>query len=159
LEFNGVTRPVWGYEVSGQYFEVVAIKPFLGRLLQRADDDHPGASEAAVLSWPAWKGQFGANPNIVGTTVRINKHPYTIVGVTPEGFYGTEKFLQPDIFVPMANEASLEGVNWLESRREKMVFPIVRIKDGITMPQVQAELDTIAARIRRQDPAEEDRLE
>ena len=44
LEANGVTRPVWGYEVSGQYFEVVAIKPFLGRLLQRADDAHPGAS-------------------------------------------------------------------------------------------------------------------
>ena len=55
LEANGVTRPVWGCEVSGQYFEVVAIKPFLGRLLQRADDDHPGASEAAVLSWPAWQ--------------------------------------------------------------------------------------------------------
>ena len=60
LEANGVTRPVWGYEVSGQYFEVVGIKPFLGRLLQRADDDHPGASQAAVLSWPAWKSDFGA---------------------------------------------------------------------------------------------------
>ena len=55
LEANGVTRPVWGDEVSGQYFEVVGIKPFLGRLLQRADDDHPGASQAAVLSWPVWK--------------------------------------------------------------------------------------------------------
>ncbi len=50
LEANGVTRPVWGCEVSGQYFEVVGIRPFLGRLLERADDDHPGASEAAVLS-------------------------------------------------------------------------------------------------------------
>ncbi len=156
LEADGVTRPVWGYEVSGQYFEVVAIKPFLGRLLERADDDHPGASEAAVLTWPAWKNYFGADPNIVGKTVRINKHPYTIVGVTPEGFYGTEKFLQPDIFVPMANQASLDGVNWLESRRAKTVFPIVRIKDGITLTQVQAELDTIAARIRKQYPAEED---
>ena len=134
--------------MSGQYFEVVGIKPFLGRLLQRADDDHPGASEAAVLSWPAWKNDFGADPNIVGKTVRLNKHPYTIVGVTPEGFYGTEKFWQPDIFVPMANEASLDGVDWLESRSDKHVYSIVRIKDGVTMPQVQAELNTIAARIR-----------
>jgi len=78
---------------------------------------------------------FGADPNIVGKTVRINKHPYTIVGVTPDGFYGTEKFLQSDIFVPMANQASLDGVNWLESRRQKMVFPIVRIKDRITLTQ------------------------
>jgi predicted permease len=159
LEADGVTRPVWGYEVSGQYFEVVAIKPLLGRLLERADDEHPGASEVAVLSHPAWKNYFGADPNIVGKTVRVNKHPYTIVGVTPEGFYGTEKFLQPDIFVPMANQASLDGVNWLESRREKTVFPIVRIKDGITLTQVQAELDTIAARIQKQDPEEEDGLE
>jgi predicted permease len=158
LEANGATRPVWGSEVSGQYFEVAGIKPFLGRLLQRADDDHPGASEAAVLSWPAWKSDFGADPNIVGTTVRIDKHPYTIVGVTPEDFYGTEKMGQVDIFVPMANEASLDGVNWLESRNYKNLFSIVRMKDRVTMPQVQAELDAIAARIARQYPKDEEGL-
>jgi len=158
LEANGVTRPVWGSPVSGQYFEVVAIKPFLGRLLQRADDDHPGSSDAAVLSWTAWKSDFGADPNIVGMTIRINKHPYTIVGVTPEGFYGTEKIGQLDIFVPLANEASLYGVDWLESRRDQNVWSIVRIKDGITMPQVQAELNTIAARIRREYPKDEEKL-
>src|SRR6202140_1375011 len=128
LEANGVTRPVWGAEVSGQYFEVVGIKPFLGRLLQRSDDDRPGASEAAVLSWPTWKSDFGGDRNIVGTMVRIDKHPYTIVGVTPEGFYGTEKFSQPDIFIPMANEASLDGFSWLESRSYRNLFSIVRIK-------------------------------
>jgi predicted permease len=157
LEANGATRPVWGYEVSGQYFEVVAIKPYLGRLLERADDDHPGASDAAVLSWPAWKSHFGSDPNIVGKTVRLNKHPYTIVGVTPEGFYGTEKLLQPDIFVPIASWASLG--NWLESRRDKSVFPIVRVKSGVSLTQVQAELDTIAARIARQYPKEEEGLQ
>src|SRR5882724_424085 len=156
LEANGVTRPVWGYEVSGQYFKVMDIKPFLGRLLEPADDDHPGASEAAVLSWSAWKSDFGADPNILGTMVRIDKHPYTIVGVTPEGFYGTEKIAQTDIFVPMANEASLDGFNWLESRSYKNLFSIVRMKDGVTMPQVQAELNTIAARIARQYAKEEE---
>jgi predicted permease len=158
LEANGVTRPVWGCEVSGQYFEVVAIKPFLGRLLGRSDDDHPGVSQVAVLSWPAWKSDFGADPNIVGKTVRINKNPYTIVGVTPEGFYGTEKMGQLDIFVPMANEASFEGSNWLETWAEPHVYSIVRIKDGVTPPQVQAELDTIAARIARQYPKDEEKL-
>ena len=158
LEANGTTRPVWGTEVSGQYFEVVAIKPFLGRLLQRADDDHPGASQAAVLAWPAWKSDFGADPNIVGKTVRLNKLPYTIVGVTPEDFGGTEKLGSTDIFVPMANEASLDGVDWLESRHDPHVYSVVRIKDGISMPQVQAELNTIAARIRRQYPKDEEKL-
>jgi predicted permease len=158
LEANGVTRLVWGNEVSGQYFEVVGIKPFLGRLLRRADDDHPGASEVAVLSWPAWKNDFAADPNVVGTVVRIDKRPYTIVGVTPEGFFGTERIAQPDLFVPMANEASLDGIEWLESRSHKNVFTVVRIRDGVTMPQVQAELDTITARIARQYPKEEERL-
>jgi predicted permease len=158
MEANGVTRPVWGYEASGQYFEVVGIKPFLGRLLNRADDDHPGASEAAVLSWPAWKSDFNGDPNIVGKIIRLNKHPYTIVGVTPEGFYGTEKFAQIDIVVPMANQASLDGVNWLESRSTPQVYSIVRIKDGVTMPQVQADLNTIAASIRRQYPKEDEKL-
>ena len=94
-----------------------------------------------------------------GKRSALNKQPYTIVGVTPEGFYGTEKFLQPDIFVPMANEASLDGTNWLEARNEGHVYSIVRIKDGLTLPQVQAELNTIAARIRRQYPKEEEKLE
>ncbi|HKM84849.1 MAG TPA: ABC transporter permease [Terriglobales bacterium] len=158
LEANGATRPVWGTEVSGQYFEVVGIKPFLGRLLQRADDDHPGASQAAVLAWPAWKSDFGADPNIVGKTVRLNKLPYTIVGVTPEDFRGTEKMGTTDIFVPLANEASLDGADWLESRSDPRVYSIVRIKDGVTMPQVQAELNTIAARIKRQYPKDEEKL-
>jgi len=158
VEADGVTRSIWGAEVSGQYFEVVGIKPFLGRLLQRADDDHPGASQAAVLSWPAWKSDFNGDPDIVGKTVRIDRQPYTIVGVTPEGFYGTEKIGQLDLFVPMANEASLDGVDWLESRIDPHVYSVVRLKDGVTMPQVQAELDTIAARIARQYPKEEEKL-
>jgi len=158
LDANGVTRPVWGAEVSGQYFEVVGIQPLLGRLLNRADDDHPGASESAVLSWPAWKNDFNGDASVVGRTVRINKHPYTIVGVTPEGFYGTEKMGQLDIFVPMANEASLEADDWLEARGRSNAYGVVRIKDGVTMPQVQADLDTIAARSKQQYPKEEERL-
>ena len=158
LEASGIARPVWIYQVSGQYFDVVGIKPSLGRLLQRVDDDHPGASDAALLSWPAWKGTFGADPNIVGKMVRLNKHPYTIVGVTPEGFYGTEKFMQPDLFVPMANEAALDGSDWLHSRQTRQVFSIVRIKDGISLPQVQADLTAVAARIIRQYPKQEDGL-
>jgi predicted permease len=158
LEANGTTRPIWGTEVSGQYFEVCSIKPFLGRLLGAADDDHPGASQAAVLSWPAWKSDFGADPNIVGKIIRLNKQPYTIVGVTPEDFYGTEKMGTTDIFVPMANEAALSGIDWLKLRHDPHVYSIVRIKDGVTMPQVQAELNTIAARSKQQYPKEEETL-
>jgi predicted permease len=158
LEANGVTRPVWGSEVSGQYFEVVGIQPFLGRLLNRSDDDHPGASESAVLSFSAWKSNFAADPNIVGKTIRIDKHPYTIVGVTPESFHGTEKIAETDLFVPMANEASLDGFSWLDSRTYKNIFAVVRLKEGVTAPRAQAEVNSLVAHIAQQNPKEEDGL-
>ena len=158
LEADGVSRPVWAYEVSGQYFEVTAINPFLGRLLQRADDVHPGASDAVVLSWPAWKNYFNADPDIIGRKVRINKRAYTVVGVTPEGFYGTEKFFEPDVFVPLANQGSIEGIDTLEQRRLWKESSIVRIKDGVSLPQAQAELTAIADRLKKEYPTDEDGL-
>ncbi len=158
VEYQGATRPMWGLEVSGQFFEVMQIRPALGRLLQRSDDDHPGASDSAVLTFAAWKGKFNADPNIVGRVVRINKHPYTIVGVSQEGFHGTEKFLQPDLFVPMVNEESLEGVNWMEQRHDRNIFCVARSKVGVTVPQIEGDLDALAARVRKQYPADEEGL-
>jgi predicted permease len=155
LDANGATHPIWGYEVSGQYFEVVSIKPLLGRLLARADDDHPGAAEVAVLSWGAWKNYFNSDPDIIGKNVRLNKLPYTVIGVTPRGFYGTEKFLQPEVFVPMSNEAEIEKFNWLDGRQNHNAWAIARIKEGINVPQVQADLNTVASRITKQFPKEE----
>ena len=156
MEANGATRPVWGLEVSGQYFEVLTIKPALGRLLTRADDDHPGASDAVVLSYNGWQSRFNGDPNIIGKVIRLNKHPYTIVGVTEKGFTGTEKFIQQDIFTPMANQASLEGVSWLDQWHEKNVFAFARIKDGATLAQAQADLKLIATRVQRDNPKEEE---
>ena len=159
LEANGATSPVWGSEVSGEYFQAIAVRPALGRLLQPSDDDHPLASEAAVLSWPAWQSRFAGDPNIVGKTVRIDKHPYTIVGVIDKGFYGTQKFLQTDLFVPMANQASFDGVSWLNDRGTKNVFPIARLKDGVTRAQAQDELDRLAIRLAKQNPKQEEGLQ
>ena len=155
LDANGASHPIWGYEVSGQYFEVVSIKPLLGRLLARADDDHPGAAEVAVLSWAAWKNYFNGDPAIIGKIVRLNKLPYTVIGVTPQGFYGTEKFLQPQVFVPMSNEAEIEKFNWLDGRQTHNVWAIARIKEGISLAQGQADLNTVASRITKQFPKEE----
>jgi predicted permease len=157
LEVNKVSRVGWGYEVSGQYFELTGIQPFLGRLLQPADDQ-PGAAQVAVLSWAAWKGSFDTDPDIIGKKIRIDKQPYTIVGVAPEGFYGTEKVMQPDVFVPMVNGPALEGVNFLEQRRNWHVFAIVRLKDGVTLPNALAELNTIADRMKHQYPTDEEGL-
>jgi predicted permease len=158
LNVNGATHPTWGYEVSGQYFEVVGIKPLLGRLLSRADDDHPGAAQVTVLSWTAWQSYFHGDPGIIGQTVRIDDQPYAVVGVTPQGFYGTEKILQPDLFVPMANEAQFEKYDWLNTRYNHGIWVVARINDGVSLAQVQADLNTVATRISKQFPKEEEGL-
>lgn len=156
LDANGVSRSVWGYEVSGGYFEVLNVTPLLGRLIHRDDDDR--VAQVAVLSWQAWKNYFSSDPAIVGKTVRVNKHPYTIIGVTPRGFYGTEKFIQPEIFVPMSNEVQIEDHNWLNARYTQNIWAIARVRDGLTLPQVQAGLDAVASQIRKQFPKEEEGL-
>ena len=158
LEADGVSRPIWGSEVGGQYFELLGVRPMLGRLLSRADDQHPGASTVAVLTWPTWNDRFRSDPDIVGKTVRINKMPYTVVGVTPQGFYGTEKIAEPGLFLPLANEASLSGFDFLNARSAHTVWAIARLKAGMTRPQAEAQLKTIAAGIARQYPHEEETL-
>src|SRR5207237_2923873 len=83
LEASNVAEPVWGYEVTGNYFETLAVRPVLGRLLAPSDENAGHANEVAVLSYSCWKSRFSANPKIVGSIVRINKHPYEVIGVTP----------------------------------------------------------------------------
>jgi hypothetical protein len=95
LEADGVSRPVWGYEVSGQYFEVTGIKPFLGRLLERADDALPNASDAVVLSWGAWKGYFGADPDIVGRRSGLTSAHIRLSGSLLKVSMGPRNFFSP----------------------------------------------------------------
>lgn len=158
MEADGLTRPVWGLEVGDQYFDVIAVKAALGRLLTRTDGDHPNASNAAVITWATWKTEFNGDPNIVGKNIRLNKQPYTIVGVTQESFHGTETFLQPGIVVPIENEESLEGVSWLNRWSGKNIFAMARLKDGVTDAQMKTDLDAIANRVRREHPIDEEKL-
>ncbi len=73
---------------SANYFEVLGVRPFLGRGFLPAEDEKPGGAPVAVISYRLWQSHFGANPNIVGQPIQINQHPYTIVGVTPAVFQG-----------------------------------------------------------------------
>ena len=93
LDVNGAAQAVWGYEASGNYFNMLGIRPLLGRFITPADDSKVNGSQVAVLSYACWKVRFGGDPNVVGKTVRLNKIPYTVIGVAPKNFNGTERFL------------------------------------------------------------------
>jgi hypothetical protein len=96
---DGVAQPVWGYEASGNYFDMLGVQPLLGRFFHPAEDTQVDGSSVAVLSYSSWQARFGGDPQIVGRAVLLNKHPYTIVGVAPKNFSGTEHFIWPEIWV------------------------------------------------------------
>jgi len=97
VEVNGRVTHNWGYLATGNYFDLLGIRPIVGRMFHPEDDRIPGANPFAVLSYDYWRGEFAANPNVIGSTIRINRRPYTVLGVAPPGFYGTDVFHRPHI--------------------------------------------------------------
>ncbi len=118
---------VWGEIVTGNYFTGLGAEPVVGRTLIPEDDTTPGAHPVAVLRHGYWERRFGADPSVVGRTIKLNGHEFTLVGVAPKGFTGT-KFLgyTPDLWVPLMMHAQVwpesEGLldmrdaNWLQFR-------------------------------------------
>ncbi len=152
IEVEGSPYPVWGNEVTGDFFNVMGIKPFLGRFLAPADDVKANGSQVLVLSYASWKVRFGGDPDIVGKTVRLNKIPYTVIGVAPQYFNGTDRFLWPELWVPIHNELQLEGYDWLENRGNHNGWVVGRLKPGVTPQQANADIAKISAQLGKEYP-------
>ncbi len=153
LGLPGASRRVWGYLVTGNYFEVLGVEPHRGRLITPDDDRHPGAHPVAVLSYKCWQAQFGGDPRVIGAPVKFNGQTYTLLGVTPPGFFGTELFYTPDVFFPMMQQRALEGGNgYLDNRGSSNTFVAGRLKNGVTPEQASAELASLARRLAEEWP-------
>jgi predicted permease len=122
----------------------------LGRFLRQSDDVN--GSQVAVLSYACWKARFGSDPQVVGKTVRLNKHPYTVIGIAPKGFNGTERFFWPELWVPVQNEEQIEGYGWLDNRQDMNSWDVGRLKPGVTPAQAEADLKNIAAQLAQEYP-------
>lgn len=152
---NGTAQPVWGYEASGNFFETLGVQPYMGRFFVPADDVAVNGSQVAVLSYGSWQSRFNGDPQIVGRTIQVSKHPYTVIGVAPKNFTGTERFIWPEIWVPMHNQAEIEGYNDLERRGDSNSWVVGRLKDGVTQGQAASDLRRVAAQLGKQYPAED----
>ena len=155
LDNNNSTNRVWGYLVTGNYFATLGIKPALGRFITPAEDAHPNASPYAVLSYTAWQNRFGSDPGIAGKDIRINGRPYTVLGVAPRGFHGTEVFYRAEIWLPMTMQAQIESNPWLENRNTFNAWIAGRLKAGVSVEQAEANLKTITAQMVREHPVNE----
>ncbi|HXU39697.1 MAG TPA: ABC transporter permease [Blastocatellia bacterium] len=144
---------VWGYEVSGNYFDVLGVPAVRGRMFSPEEDRARNASPVAVLSYGCWQRRFGADPQIVGKEITLNGHTFNVVGIAPEGFTGTEIIYTPEVWVPMMMADWIEpGSQWIESRGSGNIFAIGRLKRGVSVKQAEASLNLLAEQLGKEYP-------
>src|SRR5467141_4366302 len=143
MSLTGKARPerVSAMVASANYFDVLGVRPILGRGFLPAEDAKPGDAPVVVISYRLWQTHFGANPNIVGQTLEINQHPYIIVGVTPAVFQGSQTGVRTEIRAQIMMEAQLNPLgDLLQNHHQFWLLAFGRLKPGVVLEQAQEEM-------------------
>jgi len=149
----------WAQSVSGNYFDALRVQPHIGRFFHASDEHGPNSVPDVVLAHSYWHTHFQDDPSVVGRVVRVNKHPYTIVGVAPPGFHGTLMFFSPDLFVPLVNEEQLEGNADLTKRGTHWIFMVMgHLRPGVTTAQAVADLNSIGTYLEKTYPKDDGQM-
>ena len=144
---SGKPERIYGALTSANYFELLGVKPVLGRtLLPTQADERAGAAEV-VLGYDLWQNRFAGDPSIVGKSIQINLHPYTIVGVAPRGFQGCKSGLRADIWIPLGMSRQVWGWNPIEDRGVSWLQILGKLGPGVAPHQAGAELNLLMQRI------------
>ncbi|HEX9427434.1 MAG TPA: ADOP family duplicated permease, partial [Candidatus Polarisedimenticolia bacterium] len=152
---GGTPEQIGGEIVSGSYFSLLGVTPTLGRAFLPEEDKTPGAHPVVVLSHAFWTKRFGGDQGIVGSSLTLNGLPFTVIGVAPKGFLGTNLLASPNLWVPMMMHkevlAGFAAENF-DDRRALIFNVFGRLKPGATLGQAQAEFRTIAANLEKEYP-------
>lgn len=149
------TEPLFALVVSGNYFDVLGVKAAQGRTFLPDEDQTPGSHPVVVLSDSLWKRSFGADPGVVGKTVSINRQDFSVVGIAPEGFRGTDLGQGPDMWVPMMMHNVVQpGFDWYDTRRGLFLNMVGRLQPGVTPEQAQASLTGFAGHLAQTYPTD-----
>jgi predicted permease len=150
---GGEPRQIFGEIVSGNYFELLGVKPALGRMFSPEEDGAPGAHPVLVLSNAFWMKEFGGSADALGRSVNLNGHPFTVIGVAPPNFKGTNALNGPALWAPLAMHAQLVPFESLfNSRRFLWMTVVGRLKPGVSVEQALASLQALAAHLQREYP-------
>jgi hypothetical protein len=146
----------WIEMVSGNYFSMLGVEPRLGRLFRRDEGEKPGADPIIVLSHEYWQRKFGGDASVIGKTLNVNGHPFTIVGVTPETFGSAQWKLAPRAFVPasMLGQARPDGDELMKARAAAIFKVMARLKPGVTVAQAGAAAEIAGKHLAREYPDE-----
>ena len=153
LSRGGNNERIWGYEVSGNYFDVLKVKAIHGRTFLPEEDQTKLSHPVIIVGYDCWQRRFGADPSLVGKDVLINDHQFKVIGITPQGFKGTELVYSPEMWVPAAMMEWVEpGATWLDNRNSKNFFAIGRLKNGVDSRQAEASLNLFAQQLAKEYP-------
>ena len=145
----------WYYRVSGNYFDMLRIQPEHGRLFHATDEHGANSAPYIVLSHDFWQRHFDSDPGVLGSAVEVNKHPFTVIGVAPASFHGTDVFLWPDFWMPMVDSADDDSGNFLSNRGMHNIWILGKLKPDVTPEQAADNLNAIARELARQNPADD----
>jgi macrolide transport system ATP-binding/permease protein len=139
--------------VSGNYFDLLQVKPYLGRTFLPEEDSTPNGHPVVVLGYSFWK-KLGADRGIVGSQATLNGHSFTVIGVAPAAFTGVDVGFAPDLWVPISMHPWVRpGADfWFDTRRALLLNIIARLKPGVTMSEAQAQMRTIAKQLEQAYP-------
>jgi len=139
--------------VSGNYFDILGIQPYLGRVIHASDERGPNSAPYIVLTYAYWHSHFQEDRGVIGRTVQVNRHPFTIIGVTPPEFRGTVLIFSPDFFVPIVQ---VDGWDGLTDRGNRWVGDLVgHLKAGVSQAQAVADLNSIGSALEKSYPKED----
>ena len=149
----------WVQEVTGNYFDVLKIKPYLGRFFHSSDEHGPNSAPYIVLTYAYWHSHFQDDRGVVGRVVELNKHPFTILAVAPPEFRGTLLFVFPDFWVPLVNQEQVEGLNVLNERGNRDLLMVLgHLKAGVTPAQAVADLNSIGSYLEKSYPKDDGQM-
>ena len=142
-----------GFATTGNYFDVLGVHPWLGRFFHASDEHGANSAPYIVLTYAYWQARFQGDRGVLGRTVLLNQHPFTILGVASPGFQGTLLFLSPDFFVPIVNQEQLGGASLKTRATEDGVFEVMgHLKPGVTPAQAVADVNKVSTYLEKAYP-------
>jgi len=156
VSITGAGKPerIYGTLSSANYFDVLGVRPILGRGFLPDEESRPEAGAVAVIAYSLWQSHFGSDRTVIGRTIRINRHPYAIVGVAPRGFQGCMPGLRSDVWIPLGMLQPVWG--WggdvLDDRGASWLNVLGRLRPGVSPRQAEGELNALMQRIVEQSP-------
>ena len=155
MSIGAATQKTWGSAVSANYFDVLGLEPALGRFFHQDDDRGLGSAPLIVLSNDFWRRQFGSSTQVIGQTVRLNQHVFTVIGVAPRDYSGLDNFFWPDFFIPITNAEQVTGWSDYCCRDHIDVEIFGRLKPGVTWQQAAGTLNALAKQMAKEDPKDD----